>query len=42
VGKNGKLSHKILAGEIEWGRALELIKHEGFYMFGGKNEKGEA
>lgn len=42
VGPKGQLSHKALAGEIEWGKALDLIKHEGFYMFGGKNEKGEA
>lgn len=42
VGKNGQLSHKTLAGEIEWGEALDLIKIEGFYMFGGKNQYGEA
>ena len=42
VGPKGQMSHKALAGEIEWGKALDLIKHEGFYMIGSKNEKGEA
>ena len=42
VGPHGELSHTKIAGEIEWGKALDLIKHEGFYMFGGKNEKGEG
>jgi|TARA_B110000285_G_scaffold98912_1_gene112753 hypothetical protein len=31
-----------LAGEIDWGAAVELIKLEGFYMFGGRTESGEA
>ena len=27
-------------GEIDWGEALDLIKYEGFYMFGGKDRDG--
>ena len=28
--------------DINWGEAVELIKYEGFYMFGGRLKNGEA
>ena len=31
-----------ITGEINWGEATDLIKHEGFYMFGGRLENNEA
>ena len=34
-GPLGDLKLENIAGEINWGEALELIKYEGFYMFGG-------
>lgn len=37
---DGGLSLGSLAGDINWGEALELIKHEGFYMFGGLRGDG--
>ena len=40
MGMDGHLNLKNIAGEINWGEALDLIKYEGFYIFGGKNEKG--
>ena len=42
MGQDGSLSLSNLAGEIDWGAAIELIKYEGFYMFGGRKETGEA
>ena len=42
MGSDGQLNLKSIAGEINWGEALDLIKYEGFYMFGGKNERGET
>ena len=39
---DGSLNLASIAGEINWGEALELIKYEGFYMFGGRLAKGEA
>jgi hypothetical protein len=42
MGSEGQLNLKKIAGEINWGEALDLIKYEGFYMFGGKNEQGES
>lgn len=33
---DGSLNLSAIAGEINWGEALELIKYEGFYMFGGR------
>jgi hypothetical protein len=42
MGSEGQLNLKSIAGEINWGEALDLIKYEGFYMFGGKNEHGET
>ena len=42
MGADGQLNVKSIAGEINWGEALDLIKYEGFYMFGGKNERGET
>lgn len=31
-----------LIGDVNWGDATDLIKHEGFYMFGGKKPNNEA
>ena len=42
MGADGQLNLKSIAGEINWGEALDLIKHEGFYMFGGRDEHGQA
>lgn len=42
MGQDGSLNLSSLAGEIDWGAAVELIKFEGFYMFGGRSETGEA
>ena len=28
--------------QIDWSTALSLIKYEGVYMFGGRNDKNEA
>lgn len=39
---DGNFSLKTIAGEINWGEALELIVHEGFYMFGGLHENGRV
>ena len=39
---DGSLNLAAIAGEINWGEALDLIKYEGFYMFGGRLAKGEA
>lgn len=36
------LSLKKICNEIDWGSASDLIKHEGFYMFGGRNPENEA
>ena len=33
---DGQLILARISGEINWGEALELIKVEGFYMFGGR------
>ena len=37
---DGGLALGSLSGDINWGEALELIKHEGFYMFGGLRGDG--
>lgn len=42
MGTDGGLSLNQVAGEINWGEALELIKYEGFYMFGGRKPNGNA
>ena len=42
MGQDGSLSLNSIAGEIDWGAAIELIKFEGFYMFGGRTDSGEA
>lgn len=42
MGTDGALSLNQVAGEINWGEALELIKYEGFYMFGGRKSSGKA
>lgn len=39
---DGSLKLRSIAGEINWGEAHDLIKHEGFYLFGGRNSKKEA
>ena len=31
-----------LEGDVDWGNTVNLIKHEGFYMFGGRYENNEA
>ena len=31
-----------IIGDINWGEAKELIKHEGFYMFGGRRPDNSA
>ena len=42
MGVDGQLELSKIAGEINWGGALELIKYEGMYMFGGRLVTGEA
>ena len=42
MGTDGALTLNHIAGEINWGEALELIKYEGFYMFGGRKPSGKA
>ena len=42
MNNDGSMSLSKIAGEIDWGEALELIQYEGFYMFGGKDEAGYA
>ena len=42
MGSDGALTLNQIAGEINWGEALELIKYEGFYMFGGRKPSGKA
>jgi hypothetical protein len=42
MGQDGSLNLNNIAGEIDWGAAIELIKFEGFYMFGGRTKTGEA
>ena len=42
MSSDGSLNLASIAGEINWGDALELIKYEGFYMFGGRLADGEA
>ena len=42
MGSDGSLNLASIAGEINWGEAVELIKYEGFYMFGGRLASGEA
>lgn len=42
MGADGQLNLQSIAGEINWGEALDLIKYEGFYMFGGRDEHGRA
>ena len=31
-----------ILGDVNWGDATDLIKHEGFYMFGGKKVNNES
>lgn len=31
-----------ITGETNWGETKDLIKHEGFYMFGGRKANNEA
>jgi len=33
----GDLKLNNIIGKVDWGKATDLIKEEGFYMFGGKN-----
>jgi len=42
MGYDGSLNLANISGEINWGEALELIKIEGFYMFGGRRPNGEG
>jgi len=37
---DGCLMLSNIAGDINWGEAIELIKYEGFYMFGGRTSVG--
>ena len=39
---DGTLVLSNISGDINWGEAQELIKYEGFYMFGGRTQFGEA
>ena len=39
---DGELSLEGITGDINWGEAQDLIKYEGFYMFGGRDEHGIA
>jgi hypothetical protein len=42
MGADGCLELSKISGDINWGEALELIKFEGFYKFGGRLASGEA
>jgi hypothetical protein len=42
MGADGCLELNKIAGDINWGEALELIKYEGMYKFGGRLASGEA
>ena len=37
-----EISLKMMADDPNWGDTTELIKHEGFYMFGGRRTSNEA
>lgn len=36
------LNLQAITGEVNWGDTVNLIKMEGFYMFGGRRENNEA
>jgi hypothetical protein len=36
LGYYGDLKLSQISGETNWGETMDLIKHEGFYMFGGR------
>jgi hypothetical protein len=38
MAENGDLKLASITGETNWGETIDLIKHEGFYMFGGRKE----
>ena len=42
LGEIGDLTLDNILGKINWGDATDLIKHEGFYLFGGKKANNEA
>ena len=42
MGADGCLELNKIAGDINWGEALALIKYEGMYKFGGRLASGEA
>ena len=42
IGENGDLRLSSITGETNWGETEDLIKHEGFYMFGGRLENNQA
>jgi hypothetical protein len=42
MGENGDLKLASITGETNWGETVDLIKHEGFYMFGGRKENNQA
>ena len=39
---SGDLELEDILGKINWGEATDLIKYDGFYMFGGKKQNNEA
>lgn len=38
----GDLKLSKITGDTNWGETRDLIKHEGFYMFGGRKSNNEA
>lgn len=42
IGDYGDLKLAAITGETNWGETEDLIKHEGFYMFGGRKENNQA
>jgi len=38
----GELKLDNIIGRVNWGEATDMIKHEGFFMFGGKKANNEA
>jgi hypothetical protein len=42
LGDYGDLKLSSITGDTNWGETIDLIKHEGFYMFGGRKANNEA
>ena len=42
LGDYGDLRLSSITGETNWGETVDLIKHEGFYIFGGRKSNNDA